>query len=65
MDAMAPWLRSIGVAMPLTYGGEAMRDIMIRGKGLEDIAMNLIILLAFATLFMLLNSLALKKHRKL
>jgi ABC-2 type transport system permease protein len=64
-DVMAPWLRSIGVIMPLTYGGEAMRDIMIRGKGLDEIALNLVILLAFSGLFMILNNMALKKHRKL
>ncbi|MFC0470388.1 ABC transporter permease [Halalkalibacter kiskunsagensis] len=65
MDVMSPWLRSIGMVMPLTYGGEAMRDIMIRGKGIDEIAMNLLILLAFSMLFMFLNNFALKKHRNL
>lgn len=64
-DAMAPWLKSLSVVMPLTYGGEAMRDIMIRGKGFTDIAVNLFVLVVFSITFMFLNNLALKKHRKI
>lgn len=62
---MAPWLRSFGYIMPLTYGGEALRDIMIRGKGLADVLLPIIILLLFSTIFMVLNNLALKKHRQI
>lgn len=65
IEAMAPWLRSLSVVMPLTYGGEALRDIMIRGKGFTDIATNLLLLLVFSVSFMLLNNFALKKHRKI
>ena len=64
-DAMSAWLKSLSVVMPLTYGGEAMRDIMIRGKGFTDIGVNLIVLVVFSIIFMVLNNLALKKHRKI
>ncbi|MFD1735085.1 ABC transporter permease [Bacillus salitolerans] len=65
IDTMNPWLQSISVIMPLTYGGEAMRDIMIRGGGWSSIWSEVVVLLGFALLFMVLNTLALKKHRKL
>jgi ABC-2 type transport system permease protein len=65
MDSFAPWLRGLSLVMPLTYGGEAMRDIMIRGKGFTDISTSILVLLAFSILFMVLNNLALKKHRKI
>ncbi|TLS36112.1 ABC transporter permease [Pseudalkalibacillus caeni] len=65
METMAEWLQSIGLVMPLTYGADALREIMIRGQGWEMIAQDVYILLAFSIGFMILNILALKKHRKL
>ncbi|ACJ34345.1 ABC transporter permease [Anoxybacillus flavithermus] len=65
LDTMEPWLRSIGVAMPLYYGADALREIMIRGKGWEAISFDVYVLVGFSLLFMILNVLALKKYRKL
>jgi ABC-2 type transport system permease protein len=65
LDTMSDWLRSISAVIPLTYGADALRDIMIRGKGWTDIATDVYVLLAFSLSFMILNVLALKKHRKL
>ncbi|RXJ00697.1 ABC transporter permease [Anaerobacillus alkaliphilus] len=65
IEGLATWIQSLSVIMPLSYGGEAMRDIMIRGKGIEDIFVNIVVLLSFSILFMILNNLALKKHRKI
>ncbi|OIJ21457.1 ABC transporter permease [Anaerobacillus alkalidiazotrophicus] len=65
VDTMVPWLKSLSIIMPLTYGGEAMRDIMLRGKGISDIVFNLTILMLCSIGFMILNNLALKKHRKI
>ncbi|QAV27831.1 ABC transporter permease [Neobacillus thermocopriae] len=65
LDTMEPWLRSIGVAMPLYYGADALREIMIRGKGWEAISFDVSVLVGFSLLFMILNVLALKKYRKL
>jgi ABC-2 type transport system permease protein len=64
-DTMAEWLRWLGIVMPLTYGADALRDIMIRGKGWSDIAVDVYVLLAFSIAFMALNVLALRKHRKI
>lgn len=65
LETMEPWLRSVSFAMPLYYGADALREIMIRGKGFEAIAFDVYVLISFSILFMILNVLALKKYRKL
>lgn len=65
LETMEPWLRSVSFAMPLYYGADALREIMIRGKGFEAIAFDVYVLISFSLLFMILNVLALKKYRKL
>lgn len=62
-ETMAPWLQGLGKAMPLTYGAEALRNIMIRGKGWEAIQWDVLILLLFTLIFMFANIFALRKHR--
>ncbi len=63
IEAMPNWLQKVSLVMPLTYAGEAMKDIMIRGKGLEEIVGNVLLLFGFSLLFILLNIRALKKYR--
>lgn len=65
IETMAEWLQPLSYFMPLTYGGEAMRDVMIRGGGWPQIYDEVLVLAGFSLLFMTLNVLALKKHRKL
>lgn len=65
IETMAEWLQPLSYIMPLTYGGEAMRDVMIRGGGWPQIYDEVLVLAGFSLLFMTLNVLALKKHRKL
>lgn len=65
LETMSSFLRSIGMITPLRYGADALRDIMIRGKGWGDIWLDALILAGFSILFMLLNLLALRKHRKI
>ncbi|OQP00282.1 ABC transporter permease [Geobacillus sp. 44C] len=65
LDTMEDWLRFLSVVMPLTYGADALREIMIRGNGWNEIAKDVYVLLGFAVLFMILNVVALKKYRKL
>jgi ABC-2 type transport system permease protein len=65
METMNIWLQKLSIIMPLTYGAEALRDIMIRGKGWSDIAVDVYVLLAFSIFFMVANVLALRKHRKI
>ncbi|WP_067932444.1 ABC transporter permease [Alicyclobacillus kakegawensis] len=63
IDTMAVWLRWLSKIMPLYYGADAMRNVMIRGKGFTDIVMDLAVLLAFSLVFMVLNVLTLRKYR--
>lgn len=63
LDAMEPWLQNVSYVMPLYYGADALRGIMIRGEGLGDIWADVLVLLGFSAAFALLNVLALKKQR--
>lgn len=65
LSTMTPWLRGIGKVTPLWYVAEALRDVMIRGKGLGDIAFDIFILSAICVFFIVANILALKKYRKI
>ncbi|MNO27860.1 Inner membrane transport permease YbhR [compost metagenome] len=65
LDTLPLWLQRVGYATPIYYGSEALMNIMIRGKGWSDIALDVYILIGFSLLFMLLNVLALRKHRKM
>ena len=63
LEAMTPWLQKLSHIMPLYYGADAMRGIMIRGEGWSDIQTDIYVLIGFSTVFALLNVLALRKHR--
>ncbi|PWW06138.1 ABC-2 type transport system permease protein [Paenibacillus cellulosilyticus] len=65
LEAMNPWLQKLSHIMPLYYGADAMRGIMIRGEGWGDWSVDVYVLLGFSALFALLNVLALRKHRRL
>lgn len=65
MDNMAGWLRWLSTIMPLTYAAEALRNVMIRGQGWSDIAVDAYILIGLSIVFMSANVLALRKHRKI
>lgn len=65
LDTMSVYLRWIGVIMPLKYGADALRNIMIRGAGWNRIWMDVLVLAVFTICFMILNIVALRKHRKI
>ncbi|MGI8314823.1 ABC transporter permease [Halobacillus mangrovi] len=65
IEGLSYWLQGIGKVMPLTYGAEALRGIMLRGEGWMDFQIQLYILVGFALLFTILNIFALKRHRSL
>lgn len=65
LDAMNPWLQKLSYIMPLYYGADAMRGIMIRGEGFRDFQLDVYILIGFSLLFAFLNVVALKKHRSM
>lgn len=65
LDTMDKWLQVLSKLMPLTYGAEAMQQIMIKGKNIWEVWPNIAVIIGFVTVFFILNILALKKHRRL
>jgi ABC-2 type transport system permease protein len=65
VDALQEWLQVIAKIMPLYYGGDALKAVMIRGQGLEAIQFDLLVLVAIALVLCVVNVTALKKYRKI
>ncbi|MEH7343223.1 ABC transporter permease [Bacillus sp. JJ1532] len=64
-DTISKWLSWIGPLTPLYYANEALRNVMIRGFGLDMIYQDLLMLAGFSLLFMILNVAALRKYRRI
>ncbi|TLS53156.1 ABC transporter permease [Paenibacillus antri] len=64
LETIHPALRWISHVIPLTYGADALREVMVRGGGWSDIAVDVSALVGFAFVFMAANALALRKYRK-
>jgi ABC-2 type transport system permease protein len=65
IETMHPVLQALGRVLPLTYGAHGMREVMIRGGGLSEIATDLVVLTVFPAVCLAANVLALKKVRAL
>jgi len=65
IDGMPEWLQGLSSVMPITYGANALKGVMYKGQGLGDVQFELLVLVGFALVFVSLNILALKKHRKI
>ena len=65
ISTMPTFLQSLGHFMPLWYSADALRNIMLRGKGLSDIKFDALILILICVFFTMANILALKKYRKI
>ncbi|PLR79031.1 ABC transporter permease [Bacillus sp. V3-13] len=65
LETVSDWLSWIGPFTPLYYAADALRDVMVRGYGLGEIYINLLVLAGFSTLFMFLNIITLKRYRKI
>lgn len=63
LDSMSPWLQKLSYIMPLFYGADAMRGVMIRGEGIGSIQLDIYVLLGFSAVFALLNIVVLRKQR--
>lgn len=64
LESMPDVISWIGMISPLYYAAEAMQDVMIRGYGLSQVYVEILVLIGFSALFMALNILSLKKYRK-
>ncbi len=55
-------LKQIAYALPLTWANFGLTDIMLRGKGLDTIWPDLVVLAAFATLMVLLSTFTVRRE---
>jgi ABC-2 type transport system permease protein len=64
IDSFPRWLQGVAHVLPLTYSNEALRDVMIRGRGLLDggVAVNFLALVGFAAFFVVIASLTLRRQ---
>ncbi|WHX90729.1 ABC transporter permease [Peribacillus simplex] len=65
LDGMSDWLQKFGKIMPLYYASDAMNGIMYKGSTFNEVLLDLLILLAFAAVFITINIISLKKYRAL
>lgn len=65
LDTISDWVSWVGPLTPLYYAADALREVMVRGQGMDAIIFNLLVLFAFGLLFMVLNIAALRKYRKI
>ena len=64
LDSLAKWAQNIGAVLPLSYAGDALSRVMIKGADIADVAFDLLVLGLFILIFTLLNILGLKKYRQ-
>ncbi|MCL2529109.1 MAG: ABC transporter permease [Coriobacteriia bacterium] len=57
------WMQILNKCFPITYGAEALQDVMLRGASFVDILPQLAILWAFIAAFFALASLSFKKRK--
>lgn len=63
LSAAPSWLRVLSKCMPVTYGVEALRDIMLRGWGFDRIWRDFAVVWGFVAVFFLLAALGFRKKR--
>ncbi|HEX2022456.1 MAG TPA: ABC transporter permease [Candidatus Thermoplasmatota archaeon] len=56
-------LQPLSWLLPPTWGIEALRDVMLRGWGIERVWLNVLVLAGFAVAFSALAVLGLKRSR--
>ncbi len=64
LSSMASWVQVIGKFLPVTYAGNALTGIILKGADLSTIAGDLGMLMIFLVVFLILNILGLKRYRK-
>jgi ABC-2 type transport system permease protein len=59
---MPGWLQPIAYVMPMTYGIRALRDVMIKGFGIIQVAPDLLIMLGLAVITLALAAVSLRRE---
>jgi ABC-2 type transport system permease protein len=57
------WISVLSDLFPLTYAGRALRDVMVRGRSLFDVRIDLMVVWAFAAVFVFLAASGLRRYR--
>lgn len=57
------WLAALSNFMPMTYGVDALRDVMLRGADLASVGLDLAVLWGFLALFFALAAIGFRKKR--
>lgn len=57
------WMQAIAACFPIYYGADALRDVMLRGAGFSDIAVNFSVLWGFIVALFTLSCLNFRKKR--
>lgn len=65
LDGLPDWLEPLSFVMPLYYGADALKSVMLKGQGFSEISTDLLVLIGFIAAFALLNIFTLKKYRRL
>lgn len=65
VEGLADWLQAIGRIMPIYYAADALKAVMYKGQGFHEISGDLLALVIFASVFIVLNLVVLRRHRKL
>jgi ABC-2 type transport system permease protein len=65
LDTLPYHLGGLSKIMPAYYACDALSSIIIKGKNLGDVIIQIIALLTFILLFFMLNIIALKKYRRI
>ena len=63
VESLPNWLRPFSYLLPPTWGIFALRDVMLRGFGLDRVWLDLLVLAGFAVAFSALAVLTLKRSR--
>ncbi len=62
ISTLPNYLQVFSYIMPLTYANDALQNIMVRGYGLGDVWVDIVVLLAFAVVMVALSALSLNKR---
>lgn len=62
---LSPEWTVVGKFMPLYYVADALEKVMIRGNGFSEIAFDVCVLLGLTILFMVANTILLKRYRRI
>jgi ABC-2 type transport system permease protein len=61
VDVLPSWLQKLSLLLPITHGNDALRSVLLLGKGFQDVLPQLVVLSVFAALGVPLSLICFKK----